>query len=92
MERFITRSASKIIPWSFAFQQLPERFILLPKSVDICNFADDATTYICYDTLQNILKALQKNSMLVKVRWFENNYMKLNTDLCHLIISGYKHE
>ena len=24
--------------------------------------------------------------------WFENNYMKLNTDKCHLIVSGYKHE
>ena len=24
--------------------------------------------------------------------WDENNYMKLNTDKCHLIISGHKHE
>ena len=26
------------------------------------------------------------------IRWFENNYMKLNTDQSHLIVSGYKHE
>ena len=26
------------------------------------------------------------------IRWFENNYMKLNTDKSHLIVSGYKHE
>ena len=26
------------------------------------------------------------------IRWFENNYMKLNTDKCNLIVSGYKHE
>ena len=26
------------------------------------------------------------------IGWFKNNYMKLNTDKCHLIVSGYKHE
>ena len=29
--------------------------------------------------------------MLV-IRWFENNYMKLNTDKCRLIVLGYKYE
>ena len=29
--------------------------------------------------------------MLV-IRWFGNNYMKLNTDKCRLIVLGYKHE
>ena len=24
--------------------------------------------------------------------WFENNYMKLNTNKGHLIVSGYKHK
>ena len=26
------------------------------------------------------------------IHWFENNYMKLNTDKCHQIVFGYKHE
>ena len=26
------------------------------------------------------------------VTWYEKNYMKLNTDKCHLIISGTKYE
>ena len=26
------------------------------------------------------------------MRWFKNKFMKLNTDKCHLIVSGYKHE
>ena len=26
------------------------------------------------------------------VDWFENNFMKLNQDKCHLLVSGYKHE
>ena len=29
---------------------------------------------------------------MLAIRWFENNYMKLNTDKCGLIVSGYKHE
>ena len=61
------------------------------KDVGICNFADDITTYISDERLENVLRPLQKNSMLAK-RWFENNYMKLNIDKCSLIVSGYKHE
>ena len=29
---------------------------------------------------------------MLAVRWFQNNYTKLNTDKYHLIVSGYKHE
>ena len=61
------------------------------KDVGICNFADDTTTYISDASLESVLKSLEKNSMLA-VRWFQNNYTKLNTDKCHLIVSGYKHK
>ena len=61
------------------------------KDVGICIFADDITTYISNLSLENVLKSLEKNSMLA-IRWFEKNYTKLNTDKCHLIVSRYKHE
>ena len=61
------------------------------KDVGICNFADDTTTYISDESLENVLKSLEKNSMLA-IHWFENNYMKSNTDKCRLIVSGHKHE
>ena len=61
------------------------------KDVGICNFADDATTYISDEGLENVLKSIEKNSTFA-IRWFKNNYMKLNTDKCHLIVSGYKDE
>ena len=57
------------------------------KDVGICNFADDTTTYISDESLENVLKSLEKNSVLA-IRWFENNYMKLNTGKCHLIVLG----
>ena len=61
-----------------------------PKDVGICKFADDTTTYISDKTLENVLKSLEKISMHA-IRWSENNYMKLNTDKCHLIVSSYEH-
>ena len=57
------------------------------KDVGICNFADDTTTYISDESLENVLKSLEKNSVLA-IRWFENNYMKLNPGKCHLIVLG----
>ena len=61
------------------------------KDVGICNFGDGTTTYISDESLENVLKSLEKNSMLA-ISWFENSYMKLNTDKCRLIVSDYKHE
>ena len=61
------------------------------KDVSICNFAGNTTTYISFKSLENVLKLLEKNSMLL-IHWFENNYMKLNTGQCCLIISVYNHE
>ena len=48
-----------------------------PKDVGMCNVADDTTTYISDKSLENVLKSTEKNSML-SIRWFENNYIKLN--------------
>ena len=42
------------------------------KDVSIYNFADDTTTYGSHESLENILKSLENNSML-SIRWFENN-------------------
>ena len=61
------------------------------KDVGMCNFADDTTTYICGENLENVLKSLEKISMLL-IHCCENDYMKLNTDKCYLIVLGYKHE
>ena len=69
---------------------LNDLFLLL-KDVGICNFAGNITTYISDESLENVLKSLDKNSMIA-IPWFENNYVILNTDKCCLIVSGYKHE
>ena len=38
--------------------------IFFLKDVGLCNFADDTTTYISDESLENVLKSLEKNSML----------------------------
>ena len=61
------------------------------KDVGICSFDGDTTTYIYGESLENVLKSFENNSILA-IRWFENDYMKLNTDKRCLIVSRYKQE
>ena len=61
------------------------------SEIDICNFADDATPYVCILNLKTVLETLEHNSELA-IAWFETNYMKLNTDKGHLLISESKNE
>ena len=58
---------------------------------DICNFADDTLPHTCDISFDEFLMRLEHDSDL-DVCSFESNYMKLNTDKCHLIISGNKHD
>ena len=46
------------------------------EDVGICHFADDITTYISNLSLENVLKSLEKNSMLA-IRWFEKKLYEI---------------
>ena len=46
---------------------------------------------MCDSSLENFLKRLEHDANLA-IEWFDCNYMKLNEDKCHLIISGHKSE
>ena len=61
------------------------------KGVDIFNFADDTTPYVCNSNLKSVLEMLEHSSELA-FAWFGMNYMKRNTDKCHLLISGNENE
>ena len=41
--------------------------------------------------LSILINRLEHDTALA-VEWFENNFMKLNQDQCHLLVSGHKHE
>ena len=69
---------------------LNDLFYIL-KDANICNFADDTTPFVCDLSLKTVMETLESHSEIA-ITWFECNYMKLNTDKCHLLVSGHKFE
>ena len=61
------------------------------KDVEVCNFADDTTPFVCDLDLNTALNKLEENSAIA-LTWFEINYMKLNSDKCHLLVSGHHYQ
>ena len=47
--------------------------------------------FVCDLNLEVVLTQLEKSSELV-LAWFQNSYMKLNTDRCHFLKAGHKFE
>ena len=91
--------------WTELLERVPQGSILVPilfniylndlffilKECNVCNYADDTTPYVCDNDTKNLFLRLEHDSALV-IEWFQYNYMKLNAEKCHLIVSGHKHE
>ena len=93
---------SNLSPWSELLMGVPQGSVLGPLLFniylndlfwfiegDVCNFADDTTLYGCNDSLDLLIKSLEKDSQIA-IGWFRNNNMKLNTDKCKFIVAGKK--
>ena len=65
--------------------------LYLDQSTEVCNFADGTTFFACNKDLKTLISRLEHDSYLA-IEWFQSNYMKLNQDKCHSLVSGYKHE
>ena len=55
--------------------------------VNFAAYADDNTLYFCGKNLEVLLSKLQICALKL-FEWFSNNYMKMNSDKCHLILSS----
>ena len=89
--------------WTELIQGVPQGSILGPllfniyindlffvlTDVEICNFADDTTPFVCNQSIEEVLSKLEINAEIA-ISWFECNYMKMNSDKCHLILAGNK--
>ena len=60
------------------------------NKIDVSYFSNDTTPFVCCKN-PAVVEKLERNSELA-IHWLEDNYMKLNTDKCHLLISGHKYE
>ena len=96
---------SSFSSWTKLTQGVPQGSVLGPilfniylndlffalKDIEVCNFADDTIPFVCDLDLNTTLKKLEENSAMA-LTWFETNYMKLNSDRCHLLVSGHHYE
>ena len=56
-------------------------------NTEVCNLADDTTPYACDTDINNLIFRLENDS-LIAIVWFEANYMKINADKCHFLLTG----
>ena len=61
--------------------------LLLTCKEEICNFADDNTSYVCDVTLPNIVHRINCE-MVIVLDWFSNNGMVANPDKFQVIFLG----
>ena len=63
----------------------------LTESTDVWNFADGTAFFACDSNLKHLMERLEHDTKLA-IDWFENNYMELNKDKCHLLVAGHRYE
>ena len=55
------------------------------EDLDFASYADDTTIYTVKENEQSVINTLETSVILFK--WFENNFMKANSDKSHLLLS-----
>ena len=56
------------------------------EDLDIASYADDTTIYTVSEKKESVIRALETSSSLL-FGWFNNNFMKANSDKIHLTMS-----
>ena len=59
---------------------------LIIEDTGIASYADDNTPYVSADYIDGVIKSLEEASEIL-FKWFNDNLMKINADICHLLVS-----
>ena len=98
-----TKINSSFSSWSLILCGMPQGSVLGPKffniylndlfylfvNTSVCNLADDTTPYACDVDIQTLMQNLEGDVKSVMI-WFQANFMILNADKCHLLVSAPK--
>ena len=57
----------------------------ITKETDFSSYADGKTPYRTADTIEEVIKLLERDSMML-FKWFSDNQMKANISKCHLLV------
>ena len=58
------------------------------NEINLTNYADDNTPYAIDSNIECIVKNLEHDTEIL-IKWFNNNYFKMNVDKCHLLITKH---
>ena len=74
------------IPGSILFYIFLCDLFYFLEAMDIASYADDTTTCYVNLTQKLVINELEKTSSIL-FKWFSNNFMKVNSDKSHLLLS-----
>ena len=69
------------------FNILINDIFLFVESSNVCNYADDNTSFAFGKTFDEVTSKL-KNDFLILDKWFFNNFLVLNSEKCHFMTLG----
>ena len=61
------------------------------KETDASNYANDTNLHACDMDISYLIWRLEHDA-LIAIEWFESNYMKMNKEKCHFLVTGHKYE
>ena len=74
---------------SLLFNVFIKYIFMFIEKTEVCNFADDNTTYDCGEDFSNILENL-KHDLNILLKWFRINSLQANTGKFQFMILGIK--
>ena len=58
------------------------------SGTEITNYADDTTPYTIKEDIESLIEILQ-NDISIIIKWFQDNYFKLNANKCHCLVPNH---